>query len=54
LEWYRAETDYLGLMDECEEMVGFVLEELGLSPVLEFQGKTLICKPWLRFLFRKL
>jgi len=50
LEWYRAETDYLGLMDECEEMVGFVLEELGLPPVLEFQGKTLdLQRPWLRF-----
>ena len=50
LEWYRAETDYLGLMDECEEMVAFVLEELGLPPVLEFQGKTLdLQRPWLRF-----
>jgi lysyl-tRNA synthetase class 2 len=50
LEWYRTETDYLGLMAECEEMVAFVLEQLGLSPVLEFQGKTVdLQKPWLRF-----
>jgi len=50
LEWYRAETDYLGLMDECEEMVLFVLEELGLPPVLEFKGKALdLQRPWLRF-----
>ena len=50
MEWYRAETDYLGLMDECEEMVVFVLEELGLPPVLEVQGKTLdLQRPWLRF-----
>jgi len=49
LEWYRAETDYLGLMDECEEMVAFVLEELGLPPVLEFQGNALdMRRPWLR------
>jgi elongation factor P--(R)-beta-lysine ligase len=49
LEWYRAETDYLSLMDECEEMVAFVLEELGLPPVLEFQGKALdMRRPWLR------
>jgi len=37
LEWYRAETNYLDLMEECEEMVAFVLEELGLTPVLEFR-----------------
>lgn len=50
LEWYRAETDYLGLMDECEEMVLFVLEELGLPPVLEFTGRALdLQRPWLRF-----
>jgi elongation factor P--(R)-beta-lysine ligase len=47
LEWYRAETDYLGLMDECEEMVVFVLEKLGLPPRLEFQGRTLdLRRPW--------
>jgi lysyl-tRNA synthetase class 2 len=49
LEWYRAETDYRGLMDECEEMVSFVLRELGLPPVLEFQGKALdLQRPWPR------
>lgn len=49
LEWYRAETDYLELMDECEDMVAFVLEELGLPPVLEFQGKALdLQRPWPR------
>jgi len=37
LEWYRAGTDYLGLMEESEEMVAFVLEELGLPPRLEFR-----------------
>ena len=49
LEWYRAQTDYMGLMDECEEMVAFVLEELGLPPVLDYQGKTLnLQRPWSR------
>jgi len=49
LEWYRADTDYLDLMDECEEMVGFVMEELGLPPVLEFQGKAVdLRRPWPR------
>jgi lysyl-tRNA synthetase class 2 len=49
LEWYRSETDCFGLMEECEEMVSFVLEELGLPPVLDFQGRTLDLKrPWHR------
>ncbi len=49
LEWYRAGTDYLGLMDECEEMVVFVLKELGLSSSPEFQGKALdFERPWPR------
>lgn len=49
LEWYRAETDYMGLMDECEEMVAFALDHLGLSPVLDIQGKTFDLKrPWNR------
>ena len=50
LEWYRAGTDYLGLMDECEEMITFVLGELGLPSVFLFQGKTLdLQRPWQRF-----
>jgi lysyl-tRNA synthetase class 2 len=49
LEWYREGTDYLGLMDECEELVVFVLEQLGLPPALEYQGKALDLKrPWPR------
>jgi len=49
LEWYRSGTDYLGLMDECEEMVVSALKELGLSPALEFQGKALdFERPWPR------
>jgi lysyl-tRNA synthetase class 2 len=50
LEWYRAEADYLGLMDECEDMVVFILEELGLPPRLDFQGRSLdLQRPWHRF-----
>jgi elongation factor P--(R)-beta-lysine ligase len=49
LEWYRADTDYIALMDECEEMIAFIMEELGLPPVLEFQGKALdLHPPWNR------
>jgi len=49
LEWYRTETGYLELMDECEVMVAFVLEDLGLPPVLKYQGKALdLQRPWPR------
>jgi lysyl-tRNA synthetase class 2 len=49
LEWYRAGTDYLGLMSECEEMVAYILKELGLPSVLEVAGKPLdLRSPWLR------
>jgi elongation factor P--(R)-beta-lysine ligase len=49
LEWYRADTEYLSLMEECEELIAFVLEELRLTPALEFQGKALdLQRPWNR------
>jgi len=44
LEWYRTDTDYLDLMEECEEMVAFVLEELGLPPCWSFRVGLWICK----------
>jgi len=54
LEWYRSHTGYLELMDECEDLVAFVLEDLGLPPVLEFQGKTLdLQRPWPRLTVRE-
>jgi len=49
LEWYREDTNYLALMDECEEVVVFILEELGLPPLMQFQGRTLdFQRPWNR------
>jgi lysyl-tRNA synthetase class 2 len=33
LEWYRAGTDYGGLMDECEELIKSVILECGGSPL---------------------
>jgi lysyl-tRNA synthetase class 2 len=41
LEWYRSETDYLGLMDNCEELVRSVVSGLGLDGRIAYRGRTL-------------
>jgi lysyl-tRNA synthetase class 2 len=41
LEWYRSETDYLGLMDDCEELVRSVVSGLGLDGRIAYRGRTL-------------
>ncbi|HMN01581.1 EF-P lysine aminoacylase EpmA [Geobacter anodireducens] len=49
LEWYRAGTDYQGLMDECEELVGAVAAALGIGEVLNVRGKDIrLGAPWER------
>lgn len=39
LEWYSVGNNYFDLMHECEELIGFVLESLGMNRVIEYQGK---------------
>jgi lysyl-tRNA synthetase class 2 len=47
LEWYRAHTDYQGLMDECEEMVLYVAREMGFGEEIGFRGQTIhLNPPW--------
>lgn len=49
LEWYRAGTDYVELMDECEEMILTVSQDLGFGAKIRFQGKDIDLKrPWER------
>jgi lysyl-tRNA synthetase class 2 len=49
LEWYHAEMDYKGLMEECEDMILAVSEELGMGEEMEYQGKRVFLqKPWHR------
>jgi len=45
LEWYRVGADYLGLMDDCERMCGFVAEAACGAPVVERQGSSLDLSP---------
>lgn len=37
LEWYRAETDYLGIMDELEELVTVIAESIGRNVGAPFE-----------------
>ena len=49
LEWYRADADYLGLMDECEAMIRAVSGELGRGEAIVYQEKGLDLRgPWPR------
>ena len=47
LEWYRAGTDYIGLMDECERLVRSVAEGIGCGGRLLFRGEAVaLAAPW--------
>jgi len=49
LEWYRAGGDYSSLMEECEELVGFVAHQLGRRATLSFRSRQIeLARPWLR------
>jgi lysyl-tRNA synthetase class 2 len=47
LEWYRVGTDYVGIMDETEELVRSVAEAVGasLTPALSCKESTHLCPP---------
>jgi lysyl-tRNA synthetase class 2 len=49
LEWYRKDTDYLGLMEECEELLLFLSHELDFGDRFSYQGQEILLeKPWNR------
>ncbi|HEX9080516.1 MAG TPA: EF-P lysine aminoacylase EpmA [Desulfuromonadaceae bacterium] len=49
LEWYRSATDYLGLMEECEELMGRVTAALGHGDRIAFRGGEIsLARPWER------
>ncbi|RNC68747.1 MAG: EF-P lysine aminoacylase GenX [Desulfuromonadales bacterium] len=54
LEWYRAGTDYCGLMDECEALVRSVAEGVGSGGMLRFRGADItLSSPWQRISVRE-
>ena len=49
LEWYRTESNYRALMEECEAFIQSVASTLGLGDKLHFRGQTIdLTRPWER------
>ena len=54
LEWYRAQTDYRTLMDDCEGLITRVAGELGLGSTVSWQGTRIdLAPPWERITVRE-
>ena len=49
LEWYRAGSDYMHLMDDCEHLVEYCLAAMPEGVPLVYKGKQLdLTRPWSR------
>ena len=49
LEWYTVGHNYLNMMEQCEELIGFLGRQIGLGDCLFYQGKNIDLKaPWPR------
>jgi len=49
LEWYRSGSNYMDLMEDCEDMIRFVARELGRGDSIEYTGRTIDLRgPWNR------
>lgn len=49
MELYEAYQDYMGLMDETEEMLVYIIERVAGSTTFEYQGNTIdATRPWKR------
>ena len=49
LEWYRSNSDYRDLMDECEVLIQAVASRIGLGEKLFYQGEEIcLSSPWER------
>ncbi|HML20781.1 MAG TPA: lysine--tRNA ligase [Aggregatilinea sp.] len=53
LEFYKAYTDYHGMMDLAERLVAFAAEQVTGSTTISFQGNTInLAPPWKRITLR--
>ena len=53
IEFYKAYTDYHGVMDITERMVAYVAEQVTGSPTITYQGHTIhLAPPWPRLTMR--
>ncbi len=49
LEWYRAGGDYRSLMEECEELIGFMARAIGMGRTIQFRECRIdLSSPWER------
>jgi lysyl-tRNA synthetase class 2 len=54
LEWYRAGADYMGLMDEVEEMIIHISTRVGLGDAIRYEDHVIdLKKPWRRIPLRQ-
>ena len=45
LEWYRTGGTYNDLMDDCQDLIGFIGEQTTGSCLLQYQGQTISLEP---------
>jgi lysyl-tRNA synthetase class 2 len=45
LEWYRAGGNYFDIMNECEALIGEVIQKINSGDTLIFQGREINCAP---------
>ncbi len=49
LEWYAKDHTYLDLMDQCEALVKYIADRLGIGGKLHYQGETIaLDRSWQR------
>ena len=49
LEWYRAGGNYTDLMDDCQELIGFIAGQTTGNNILGYQGQSIrLDPPWTR------
>ena len=49
LEWYHAGGNYLSLMEECENLIGYIAHQLGRKGKHPFRNRQIeLAGPWLR------
>jgi lysyl-tRNA synthetase class 2 len=54
LEWYHSGCDYLGLMEECNELINTLASAIGLGEEIFYQGQEIdLSKPWERISVRE-
>jgi lysyl-tRNA synthetase class 2 len=53
LEWYRKDADYLGIIQDTEQLIGSIALKLGLKNTIKYQGQKIdISLPWPRVTVR--